>query len=372
MKTVQQTALLRAATASLCIATSAVGCHAQNAKTAPSNWITDCVGRMQLSMPGQVEVAAYSASSLEKLFQPIVENGNFEFQDGQVAGYSGSSYNAPLRVTHSLSEAQIKTLLIQAKKGEARTRDFIMKKQKPPSSDAPRFEDLELVQRGGVAFRVNASYSLTVPVGSHLLYADVSYPGKDWSSVRGEFEVLAYGSALRAIGDVPRLPGICLPYVFIKDGGSARRYVSTTYRLMEHPDVTIMLRDSKAESISRDTNPDKVTPEAQIDFFWRQSYQDPKRMESIWQFLRPIKLANVSGKASLVQLTRSDDQIDYGYLAVAEGDPDAEEDTPNLMLYVIRDAKNAKAKGIEPLDKDEFIKLAQTIAASVKHRPTAE
>jgi len=127
--------------------------------------------------------------------------------------------------------------------------------------------------------------------------------------------------------------------------------------------------DSKAEPIPRDTIPDKVTPEAQIEFFWQQSYQDRKRMESVWHFLHPVQLANVGGKASFVQLTRWDDQVDYGYLAVAEGDPNSKEDTPNLMLYLIRDAKNAKTKGIEPVGKDEFLKIAQTIAASVKHRP---
>lgn len=368
MKIAPPTTALRTAAALLCIATAS-GCLAQHSEAIPSDWVTDCVGRMQLSMPGQVEIAAYSAASLAKLFQPTVENGKFEFPDGQSAGYSGSSYNASLRVTHPLSEAQAKNLLEQAEKREARTRDFIWKRKQSLSDNAPRFEEIALTQRGGVAFRVGASYSLTVPVGSNLFHADVSYPGKDWSSVRGEFEALAYGSAPRAIGDVPKTPGVCLPYVFIKDGGDARRYVATTYRLTKHPDVTIMLRDSKAEPISSNTAPDKITPEAQIEFFWRHAYQDPKRMESIWRFLHPIKLANVDGKASFVQLTRVDDQVDYGYLAVAQGDPNAKEDTPNLMLYVIRDAKNAKAKGIEPLGKDEFIKLAQTIATSVRQRP---
>jgi hypothetical protein len=71
----------------------------------------------------------------------------------------------------------------------------------------------------------------------------------------------------------------------------------------------------------------------------------------------------------MMKLTRQDDQIDYGYLAASAGDHLAKEDTPRLMLYVIRDAKNAQAKGIEPIGKDEFFKLAKDIAASVKRRP---
>ena len=66
---------------------------------------------------------------------------------------------------------------------------------------------------------------------------------------------------------------------------------------------------------------------------------------------------------------RTDDTIDYGYLAVVRGDPQAKVDTPDLMLYVIRDAKNAVAKGKKPIDKDEVLKMAEAIAASVKHRP---
>jgi hypothetical protein len=37
------------------------------------------------------------------------------------------------------------------------------------------------------------------------------------------------------------------------------------------------------------------------------------------------------------------------------------------MVYVIRDSHNAKGK--EPMPKDEFLKMAETIAASVKRRP---
>ena len=68
---------------------------------------------------------------------------------------------------------------------------------------------------------------------------------------------------------------------------------------------------------------------------------------------------------------RKDDTVDYGYLVVTKGDPAAKEDTPDLMLYVVQDSKNAKAKGIAPMEKEAFLSMAQTIAASVKRRPTS-
>lgn len=75
---------------------------------------------------------------------------------------------------------------------------------------------------------------------------------------------------------------------------------------------------------------------------------------------------------TFVQFERKDGTQDYGYLAVAPGDPEAKEDAPDLMLYVIRDAKNAKAKGIEPVSKEALLEMAQTIAASVKRRPVSQ
>ncbi len=59
---------------------------------------------------------------------------------------------------------------------------------------------------------------------------------------------------------------------------------------------------------------------------------------------------------------------DFGYLVVTQGNPDAKVDTPDLMLYVIRDAQQAIKRGIKPVPKKEFFKLARQIADSVKHR----
>ena len=74
----------------------------------------------------------------------------------------------------------------------------------------------------------------------------------------------------------------------------------------------------------------------------------------------PMIPAGYEGIATLLELTRSDDTLDYGYLAVVRGHPNTKEDTPDLMLYVIRDTKNANAKGIEPIGKEAFIGIAQT------------
>jgi hypothetical protein len=71
---------------------------------------------------------------------------------------------------------------------------------------------------------------------------------------------------------------------------------------------------------------------------------------------------------SFVKIVREDGSEDYGYLVVARGDPFAKEDTPDLMLYVVQNSRNAKAKGAVPMSKDAFLELAQTVAASVRRR----
>jgi hypothetical protein len=103
---------------------------------------------------------------------------------------------------------------------------------------------------------------------------------------------------------------------------------------------------------------------------WSQHLTKFKEVKPLWKpSTRPVKLAGYSGLASFMQLAREDGSVDYGYLAIVRGDPDAKEDTPDLMLYIIRNADRARAKGQEPIGKQAFIEMAEAIAASVKRRP---
>ncbi len=151
----------------------------------------------------------------------------------------------------------------------------------------------------------------------------------------------------------------------------AYRDIAATFLLGDHPDVTIMLKDANAAG-SQSDNPrrDIFTPEYRSNDFWNQYRSLGEKISSEWLTpYRSTTLAGQKGLGSFTKIIREDDTEDYGYLVVASGDPEAKEDTPDLMLYVIRDAKNAKAKGIEPISKDKLLEMAQTIAASVKRRP---
>src|SRR5690606_15448496 len=78
-----------ASCAALFAITSLSGCQATDI---PPDWKTDCVGRMQLSFPSDVEVAANTANMLEREYSIGSIQPRFDFADGQHASWSGLRY----------------------------------------------------------------------------------------------------------------------------------------------------------------------------------------------------------------------------------------------------------------------------------------
>ena len=142
-----------------------------------------------------------------------------------------------------------------------------------------------------------------------------------------------------------------------------------TYRLKEHPDVQIMLMDASAARPTPGNRTKNAEPRPVMNGIWEQHLTTNKDVRSLWlPSTRTVKLAGFNGLESYVEITREDNSIDYGYLAVVRGNPDATEDTPDLRLFIIRDAATAKAKGKEPISKEAFLELAETVASSVRRR----
>ncbi|MDB5802377.1 MAG: hypothetical protein JWL63_3316 [Rhodocyclales bacterium] len=129
-----------------------------------------------------------------------------------------------------------------------------------------------------------------------------------------------------------------------------------------------------AAAIDPKQNPKTATPEYESDFFWANyKTSERKSLHSVWQQpYRQATLATSKGVESFVKIVRDNDAVDYGYLVVTRGSSEAKEDTPDLMLYVIQNSTVAKSKGIQPMDKDALLEMAQTIAASVKRRPASK
>lgn len=355
------------------LATVASTACSDSATANVSNWMFECVGRMQLGMPGDVDVAALVREDIQSEVEQPSHRPRYVFKDGQRAYYSSLRYEGRMSVTHDLDDQALVAIVERARAERERIRLSIQEKPATREGRLRKFSLPQTSSPSSVAYQIagdRVGYELLSVVGSSvLLWSSSAQLGDSSSSDALKRVDLARP---RRLHEVPSEPGVCLPYTFVPDDGEPRRAVSVTYRLRSHPDVTIWLEDSTAAGLSPGMNPKKFTPEAKTEFFWFQNYQDPNKFKWIWKKPKDVTLAGYKGVASFVELERRDGTIDYGYLAVVRGEPTAKEDTPDLMLYVIRDAKNATAKGMKPVDKDRFIEMAQAIAASVKRRPVKQ
>jgi len=342
----------------LVISASLSGCLAHEV---PLDWRTDCVGRMMAAFPGDIDVAAATLADIQKYSDPPSSS----FVDQQPAPWSDLGYLGGVRVVHGLDTEKLNALVKRWADGRDKFRnDAAAKKNAAP------YKDLSAAPHEGFAFQAQGVRYLTAKFGEYIFTWD-GFSGIGEKRAQEEFDTVISGLQPRSLYAVPAMPGVCLPYAFIRDDGTRRRYIAMTYRLREHPDVTIMLKDRNAVETDPKANPAVYDPEGISDAFWSR-YDSTYRqsLKSVWSDpYRRIKLADSKGVESFVKIVREDGSVDHGYLVVARGDPHAKQDTPDLMLYVIQHSKNAKAKGIEPVTKEAFIEMAQTIAASVKRRP---
>ena len=225
----------------------------------------------------------------------------------------------------------------------------------------------------GVAWAFGDTHYAILRVGTNI----VGWTASGGDYIKEYYQIILTGLRPRPTFDVPKASGVCLPYIFVKDDGKNPRHIGMTYRLKAHPDITIWLEDASPIIVGPHMNPEKFTAKGKAAFFWEQHQQILSGIKSLWPFgmaFRDTTMAGQKGVKTFVELTREDpaQTKDYGYLVSVRGDPEARDDKPDLMLYVIQDSINATQRGIKPLGKDEFLKMAETIAASVKRREVSE
>jgi hypothetical protein len=331
------------------------------ASTPPVNLKTECVGRMQINLPGEVDVAAETEQSWAQSEERVLR-----FPDEQRASWSSNSFLGQLKISHPKTSSELE----QSVRYYADSRN----KFKPGgevqkiTGEKP-FSELPTAPHQGVAWQLGEDHYAILLIGSNV----VGWRESGGKEIKVDYQTLLTGLRPRPLFDVPREPGVCLPYLFVRDDGQMPRHIGMTYRLKAHPDITVWLEDASAARLGERQNPEKLTARYKAAFFWNQRYQNYRSIESQWPLRRTFKdtlLAGLPGVKTFVKLTRDDKERteDYGYLAAVRGNPDASEDHPDLMLYVIQDSINATKRGIAPLTKQEFIDIAEKIAASVRRR----
>ena len=336
-----------------------LACARGTAVAAP---LTECVGRVQVDFPGPVEVATVSLKTMEAEYRVHSPQPRYEFQDGQEAGWSSIQTPERFLVTSPLPTAERERMLKLAKNRADKTKLWAK------SADAKKnFELLPLGEQKGVAAHVGGSYDWTLVVGDSIVRSWFER-NQEWSGSKKKLDSVLAGIRSREIGDSPAEDGICLPYAFIRDATPSRSYVGTTYRLREHPDLTVWILDRNAEALSPELKSQAEDPTAKSDVFWSNYMPgNVKDVKSVWsEPYRKVTVAGSNGVESFVRIRRSDGAVDAGYLMVTRGNPEASIAGRDLMLYVIQDSRNAVKNGIEPVSAEAFLRTAKSISSSVR------
>ncbi|EMC3975446.1 hypothetical protein VDS67_003658 [Enterobacter hormaechei] len=170
----------------------------------------------------------------------------------------------------------------------------------------------------------------------------------------------------RKLYEVPTEQGFCLPYGFIAgDSGHEPRNIGITYRLQNHPDVTIFFQDLGMKP--KAGKEDDLNEKDYVIWLWNWQYQwSAVSKELIKPKWRSIEMDGRKGVGTFVKSVYKDGGLNYGYVAYVQGDRQARNLKPDLLLYVMQDSR--QARGNPPMDKDELEKLAEHIVSSIKRR----
>jgi hypothetical protein len=323
------------------------------------NWKKECVGRYQLSVPEDIEVAMNKPS-----YDGFTDNARFT--DGQKALFSQMRYFGYLDVIAPAKESDVINLKnILSNNREKAKRELL-------NSNAEQEKNLgklmgpitefspSLFGWDGENYMPGLYYFIDNKIYAHSL---TNYEDESLRSInKKHFSAFLNGFRPRALYELPKQPGVCIPYGFIADDGNAPRDIGVTMRLVDHPDVEIFFRDSSYQlSPGEHYDADK-----EITFFLDQYSRKQKYIDRGFFGAHSVKIDGQKGRGNFFSIARADGSMDFGYIASVKGDFSATKDTPAQMLYVIRTA--ARAKG-EPVSTDELKDMAEKILASIKRHP---
>jgi len=354
----------------------------------PKDWKTECVGYFQVSVPGEVDIGIARGGPDPSKLPQALNAGDYELFADSI--YSDGS----TRTSSTLPERSFSRIKDEIS-------EDISSFYKGTDSDSPIKVIEYAIGRNTVNFSFISKHGVT---GEAFLYqarriyyyhqSEDELPATEAEAkVKSDQAHFLKNFRPRALYEVPQEKGFCMPYGFVKDDIPQKRSMGTIMRLKDHPDIRILFRDQSAslmKSYSGEKNP---TVEKELRAFWERPDWDGVNYQALgFRKFPSVQMGGYKGQSAFVEITRStrskgqctwDDQYfskaekkeagclpqtkDYGYIAYVKGDPDAKEDTPNLLLYVMQDSEDAP-DGKPTIGKDELRKMADTIAASIKRR----
>lgn len=334
----------------------------------PANWSKDCVGRLEIALPGDADQGAILGSERFKdpnQYGPIRPS----FPGGENAGWTDFS---EIDITHPFGKNQKTDALLKLKE----IKSSVTKTYK--TKDNITVEAFPIGKQEGIGWIV-PSQRITLNIFANnalVTWSRTARNGAEFVGAKSRARNIVDGLRPRALFDIPSETGLCLPYVFIPDEGRERHSVAMSYRLKDHPDININLQSETAEAAPNpggDIRPDAVTNDFRTDLFWG-TVTAPGRLKSarsLWHLpaKRSMQVAGRPGMETFLAVVRNHAaEEDFIYLGVARGDPDHPEAAPDIRFFVEQKRENAIKRGIKPLTQDEVLTLARQIAASVKPR----
>lgn len=383
-------------------------------------WKNECVGYYQLALPDNLEVALYPIEDFVNPSKQPESDGdidtrlyaspkiNFEKSSAVVDNNSSQSqftefyYNQYKLGVSSQSRTPIDWLAYR--KRVAANRDFYIKYTRQYEErnlklvNEPVTPEVEFNRKYGYTIKdytdafslyTNRTYALYVKKEERLYHfwkknqkdtGDKSQTAEKYVR-ESEPEVLSLLSRFqsRKLYQVPMEQGFCMPYGFVAgDSGHEERNMGVTYRLKEHPDVTIFFQDY---GVNGERLTDKGSMKEAVTHMWNGSYlMGASKKELLSPKWQRINMDGREGMSTFVKATYSNipvydykghvserlNYINYGYLAYVRGSKENRNNEPDLLLYVSQDSRQVKNQ--PSMNKDDLKKIAEHIVSSVKRR----
>lgn len=375
-------------------------CTAYSYCASTQEWNKECLGYYQLMFPENTEVAlfpiglildprkdpAWRKNTFVNRYLPSkISFGDNRYQnenDEIQAQFSQFYYRNYKIIISSENESAIDLLSYERKFKERtdthiqdywNTRDYELSLKFPVLSKEIAAKSLAYsIDNYNDAFSASDSggYSIHINKNNRLYIFNKSNETQslDEQLIKNKPEIfsLIKNFQSRKLYEVPAEQGFCIPYGFIAgDSGHEPRNMGVTYRLKNHPDVTIFFQDFGPNPGSGERRPDpNMSAKDYVTYFWNVRYGHSFRDIKLHgkQFTYP-EIDNRKAAAAFAKFTRLSKEIDYGYVAFVKG---ATPDEPDLLFYVMRDSRQAKNN--PPMGKDELEKMAERIVSSIKRR----
>lgn len=327
------------------------------------SWRKECSGRMQIELPGEVDIAATTPADQKLGLSPPAAS----FANGQRIKRIRFSYRGSIEILHTMPQDELDEYL-NSQQIKVRRR-FEKYERRRDTHREDQYVELETKPQRGTAYDAQNLRAASIRLKSSIFQWN-SDQNRSISERKGDFRHILDNLTDRDKFQVPTKPGVCFPYAFIHDNNKQPLMIVAGYRLREHPDITVVLSESKAAKYDNKIREIYAQPDTEISEFWRYFSRrlSRERVRSVWEFpiLRPIQLGGQNGLAAFVKIFRADSTADYGYTAVVRGDPASPLDHPDLAIYIIQANANARSMAMRPLNKQEFLAFAERIADSVK------